>query len=118
MAQLPSKPVAEEADDGMIYRYGGFADKGSGQLRVSSRILREAQLDEQPGASLLVLGVYMYLCTCCTTSSKKVLRDTPLTCLFSRETQASNTLFRPPVLLLSLFPAALLSRPLARHPAC
>jgi hypothetical protein len=38
--------------------------------------LREAQLDEQPGASLL-LG--MYLCTCTTISdSMKVLRDTPL----------------------------------------
>ena len=63
----------------MIYRYGGFADKGSSQLRVSSRFSREAQLDEQPGVSdgaSLLLG--MYLCTCCTTSSKKVLRDTPL----------------------------------------
>lgn len=28
VADLPSNPAAEEADDGMIYRYGGFADKG------------------------------------------------------------------------------------------
>jgi hypothetical protein len=28
VAYLPSNPAAEEADDGMIYRYGGFADKG------------------------------------------------------------------------------------------
>ena len=71
VAHLPSSPAAEEADDGMIYRYGGFTDKGSsGQLRVSSRFLREAQLDEQPGLSdgaSSLLG--MYLCTCTTSTS-------------------------------------------------
>lgn len=91
VAHLPSNAAAEEADDGMIYRYGGFTDKGSsGQLRVSSRFLREAQLDEQPGLSdgaSSLLG--MYLCTCCTTSSKKVLRDTPPALPLSRETQAT-----------------------------
>jgi hypothetical protein len=50
------RPAAEERlmTGWMIYRYGGFADKGSSssQLRVSSRVLREAQLDGQPGASL------------------------------------------------------------------
>lgn len=57
-----------EADDGMIDRYGGFADKGSSQLRVSSRFLREAQLDEQPGVMApLAAGhvhVLMYLLHC------------------------------------------------------